>query len=227
MSYSDYFSKDYHEARNRFINMASNAGFEIQSHQAYNRDFLGPNNEDLIVDIATLGSHKPKHTVIISSGMHGIEGFFGSALQIAYLHSNGPSLRIRKNCRLILIHAINPFGFAWLRRGNKNNVDLNRNFIEDFNSLHVHSGYQESSRVYNELHFFLNPESRPPRFEPYTLKALGLIISRGMSIRRNISAPERPSRYALRKIIQLGLEEFQKTLPIGQYTHEKGVFRRE
>ena len=29
------------------------------------------------------------------------------------------------------IHALNPFGFAWLRRVNEDNVDLNRNF-QDF-----------------------------------------------------------------------------------------------
>jgi hypothetical protein len=30
---------------------------------------------------------------------------------------------------VILLHAVNPFGFAWQRRFNENNVDLNRNFL--------------------------------------------------------------------------------------------------
>ncbi len=224
MPYSDYFPNNYLEARIRFTTLASRAGFEIQSHKIYDNAIVGPNNEDLIVDIATLGSRDAKHTVIISSGMHGIEGFLGSALQTAYLDSNGSNIQIQKDCKLILIHAINPFGFAWFRRVNPNNVDLNRNFIENFNTLNTHTGYEESTRIYNEINFFLNPESPPARFEPYIMKALMLIISRGMSIRRSIAPSQRPSKYALRKIIQLGLEEFQNTLPVGQYTHEKGLF---
>jgi hypothetical protein len=30
---------------------------------------------------------------------------------------------------VVLIHAVNPFGFAWRRRFNEDNVDLNRNFL--------------------------------------------------------------------------------------------------
>jgi hypothetical protein len=42
----------------------------------------------------------------------------------------------------MLIHALNPFGFAWLRRVNEANVDLNRNF-QDFNkSLPSSAGYE-------------------------------------------------------------------------------------
>ena len=29
-----------------------------------------------------------------------------------------------------MIHALNPFGFAHLRRANEDNVDLNRNFVD-------------------------------------------------------------------------------------------------
>ena len=30
----------------------------------------------------------------------------------------------------MLVHAVNPWGFAWLRRVNEDNVDLNRNFLD-------------------------------------------------------------------------------------------------
>ena len=35
----------------------------------------------------------------------------------------------RANAAVVLIHAINPFGYAWHRRFNENNVDINRNFL--------------------------------------------------------------------------------------------------
>ena len=32
--------------------------------------------------------------------------------------------------RVVLLHAFNPYGFAWVRRVNEDNVDLNRNFVD-------------------------------------------------------------------------------------------------
>jgi hypothetical protein len=52
---------------------------------------------------------------------------------------------------LVLIHALNAFGFAWLRRVNEENVDLNRNFHDFTNPL-------PSSEAYEALHDWLIPE---------------------------------------------------------------------
>jgi hypothetical protein len=49
----------------------------------------------------------------------------------------------------LLVHAVNPHGFAWLRRVNEDNVDLNRNFI-DFAD-------PPSSAAYEPLHEWLVP----------------------------------------------------------------------
>jgi hypothetical protein len=39
-------------------------------------------------------------------------------------------VEIPTDLAVVLIHAINPYGFAWLRRVNEDNVDLNRNCID-------------------------------------------------------------------------------------------------
>jgi hypothetical protein len=57
-----------------------------------------------------------------------VEGFFGSAVQLAALDGLD-DWRLPANTTTILIHALNPFGFAWHRRFNEENVDLNRNFL--------------------------------------------------------------------------------------------------
>ncbi len=62
------------------------------------------------------------------SGTHGVEGFTGSALQHEWLErraADRPS-----DLRVVLVHALNPYGFAWVRRVNEDNVDLNRNFVD-------------------------------------------------------------------------------------------------
>lgn len=51
---------------------------------------------------------------------------------------------------VILIHAINPYGFSWLCRVNEDNVDVNRNF-QDF------SAPVPSSQAYEEIHELLVP----------------------------------------------------------------------
>lgn len=84
--------------------------------------------------------------IIHSSGTHGIEGYLGSAVQVRFLHelflhyeeklvSNqqptyipSPNDRVRK---ILLIHAVNPYGMRHHRRTNENNVDLNRNVLSE------------------------------------------------------------------------------------------------
>lgn len=68
----------------------------------------------------------PKRVLISISGTHGAEAFIGSLIQQRLLER----LSKRQGARLptvILIHNLNCFGSAWIRRGNHQNIDLNRN----------------------------------------------------------------------------------------------------
>jgi hypothetical protein len=156
--------------------------------------------------------------------MHGVEGFLGSAIQLAWLDIRAHTWSLPPDGAFILIHAINPFGFAWRRRCNESNVDLNRNFLDDRSFLASDRSYRESRLVYDSLNPFLNPASAPSRCEPYTLKAIRLILCKGLLARARLPANERPSYFGFRKVFALGLAELQKSLPVGQYEHEKGLF---
>lgn len=123
---TDYYSPDYFTARKRFVAAARRLGFELRSLPI---DAPSPTSEPLTIDVAVAGSQHPRAAVVVSSGMHGVEGFFGSAVQLAFLEQLSAKWRPRPGAALILIHALNPFGFAWRRRFNEENVDLNRNFL--------------------------------------------------------------------------------------------------
>ena len=56
-----------------------------------------------------------------------MEAFAGSAIQLLSLDEGLPDLP--EDAALILVHVVNPYGMAWLRRFNEENVDLNRNFL--------------------------------------------------------------------------------------------------
>lgn len=119
-----YYSTDYFEARERFLKAAARVGLR---HHALTIHAPSPRQEPLTIDVTIAGADKPRTALVLSSGVHGVEGLFGSAVQLAFLEHF--TYQLPAGAAVVLIHAVNPFGFAWLRRFNEDNVDLNRNFL--------------------------------------------------------------------------------------------------
>ncbi|MCU0545693.1 MAG: M14 family metallopeptidase [Oscillatoriaceae cyanobacterium Prado104] len=176
MSYSEAFSPNYITARERFRSASSSLGYQ---NSAYPIEQVSPTGEELTIDVAIGGSPYPRRTVVISSGLHGVEGFLGSAIQLALLEERQPIVALSSDIKVVLIHALNPYGFAWRRRWNENNVDLNRNF------LLPQEVFEGSPKDYPKFNSFLNPISPPSQFEPYIIQALWLILKYGMTTLRN------------------------------------------
>ena len=221
MALAEFFSPDYPCARARFIEAAERAGWRREAHDI---GFSGPGGKPLSIDTAFLGDPSPEAVVILSSGLHGIEGFFGSAVQLAFLEQRAATLTLPPNAAIILIHALNPFGFAWRRRWNENNVDLNRNFLTDYSFRDRDAGHEESHAAYSRLYSLLNPARPPSRIEPYAVKAVAAIFSQGWSERARLPSDQRPSPGAIGAILGLGLAQLRKTIPVGQYQYPEGLF---
>ena len=122
----DLFSPSYEVARRRFRDAARAAGTTVEQH----RVDTGEAGVDFTIDVATVGAREPSWAVVVSSGVHGVEGFFGSAIQLAWLSGQTAGEPPPGGGVVVLIHAVNPSGFARLRRTNEHNVDLNRNFLD-------------------------------------------------------------------------------------------------
>lgn len=165
--------------------ISARANFRELSRQLTDNQHIFPvfsSGEDLTIDVATLGDPQARHTVIISSGLHGVEGFVGSAVQVAFLDSLIRHEIKLCDCTVVLIHAINPYGFKHLRRVNEENVDLNRNFLADFNTKPAVTDYIK----FNSL---LNPHCVSGGFDLFTLKAYFYICRYGIaSLRQSIAA---------------------------------------
>ena len=135
-------SPDYPAARAAFIAAATAAGARQAS---YPHPLQGPAGEALSVDVAELGPADAEHVVLVTSATHGVEGYCGSALQTEWLTNH---LADRpEGVRVIHVHALNPFGMAWHRRVNEDNVDLNRNFPDWSQPLPANPGYEELADV--------------------------------------------------------------------------------
>ena len=137
MTASGYFSGDYVAARARFREAAEAAGARLGSH---GNPTPGPNGEALATDTAWLGPPDAERVLVTISATHGAEGFCGSGVQAGWFES-GLYREAPPGLALLQIHAINPYGFAWLRRVTEDNVDLNRNFIDHDAPYPVNQGY--------------------------------------------------------------------------------------
>lgn len=131
------FLTDYQQARQAFLSAAADADADIESVL---HPLLGPDGGELYVDVAWVGPRDAEAVVMLGSGTHGVEGICGSALQRAQLESSLSS-RLPAGVALFFVHAINPYGFAWHRRVNEDNVDLNRNFVDFDLPLRPNPGY--------------------------------------------------------------------------------------
>ena len=170
------YSPNYAAARRRFrdLSLAANARLE-----QYPINIEGREHGSLTIDVAIIGCPDPSWSVVLSSGIHGIEGFFGSALQCAWLEQFAASGFTPENGNIVLIHAVNPYGFDSLRRTNEHNVDLNRNFLMS------NEDYHGAPDGYETLNEFLNPSSPPSSFEPFRALVLWKLWRMGLPALKN------------------------------------------
>lgn len=161
-----YFSADYATARQRFRAAAHSAGAALH---ALPLDAKGPGGEALTIDIAWLGNPRPQRVLLHTSGLHGVEAFAGSAVQL-HLLERPPA--IPADSALLLVHVLNPYGMAWLRRSNENNVDLNRNFLKQGEA------WSGAPALYRDIDAVLNPASAPG-CDLFHLRAAWLALRHG------------------------------------------------
>lgn len=121
----DYFPADYRQARRNFIAACEKAG--VDSIARVHPNAKGPDGKPLFIDSAAIGPRHAKTALLLVAGTHGVEGYFGSGAFHGLLRQG---LAPPAGARIVLVHALNPFGFAWNRRVNEDNVDLNRNFVD-------------------------------------------------------------------------------------------------
>ncbi|KUP04009.1 hypothetical protein Q75_16980 [Bacillus coahuilensis p1.1.43] len=142
-------------------------------------------------------SESPQNLVIFTTGVHGIEGFVGSAMlnvfQTDYLTKLDPA-----TTGVIFVHAVNPWGMENERRFNENNVDLNRNFIKDWTTFNL-----ELNEAYADLATFFEKEEE-----------LGNVLLENVSFYSGVGYTALTS----------GAEKIEEALLSGQYTHPHGVY---
>ncbi|MEE3082664.1 MAG: DUF2817 domain-containing protein [Candidatus Thermoplasmatota archaeon] len=158
------FAKEYVSARQNFLDICEKMELNIESRSIPEK---GPHEEELTTDFVWFGPEDAGNLILHSSGVHGVEGYPGSAAQVWILEGlHTGEISLPDNTAFASIHIVNPWGMAWLRRVNEDNADLNRNFLPPDEE------YTGEPEHYAKLDAFLNPTVPQKGFEFYTLKAL-------------------------------------------------------
>jgi hypothetical protein len=192
-----YFKSTYEESRQSFIGLASKTDGELRTHKIAELSF-----ESLYLPPS---SGQKKRLLIITSGIHGIEGFTGSALQRFFMDKNFLGLK-DPGTGILIVHGINPHGLKNFRRVTANNVDLNRNFDTSPQLFGL------ENPGYEKLYEFLNPKHRYSRLAFYPA-AIRFIMKFGMDSLRNAILK---GQYQFPKGIFFGGKSFEPQVPIIQ-----------
>ena len=177
------FGTTYAEARAKFMRAAQARGLAVERHM--HPHAVGAEGEALSIDVAQWGSADATSLLVLLSGMHGVEGFAGSGCQVAVLQDDSvASALAQSRAAMLVVHAVNPYGFSHLRRVNEDNVDLNRNF-RDFSQA------PPPAPGYAAIHSIVVPATWPPSSENnaaigdyvtrHGVLALQAAVSRGQS----------------------------------------------
>lgn len=129
------FSDTYLEARQKFLTAAPRS-------KGYRCSVKGPSGEALFTDVAYFGRPDATKLLVLVSGTHGPEGYHGSAAQLLFLRAKFHE-ELPPSMAVLLVHALNCYGFAWDRRSTAEGCDLNRNFIDFSGPVPPNPEYEE------------------------------------------------------------------------------------
>ncbi len=150
----EYYQMSYAKCSQAFRTQAQTLSKARNGVETFSIPVKGREDTDLTIEGCYLPAPKINaKLLILSSGVHGIEGFVGSAVQCMFM---AEFLRTANfdDVGFLLLHGLNPWGFKNLRRVTENNVDLNRN-------CDVDPGLFETQNIgYEELIDFMNPQGK-------------------------------------------------------------------
>ena len=151
--YSESFLTSYDEVRAHLLSRIESLESDgiVVEHSTYAIDEA----DGLYIDnILIPSTDEQTNLIVLTTGVHGIEGYIGSVMLDVFFEDVFPTLD-RTDTGVLVVANVNPYGMKYMRRYNENNVDLNRNFIENWNDFDL-----SSNKEYPKVVSFLQPEGK-------------------------------------------------------------------
>jgi len=176
VDYMKYYSKTYEVSRNAFHQSVNDYKDDWDDVRIWDSEVV----ENHFIDFAQFNAPIKRNLLCLTSGLHGIEGYVGAAVMKYFVDQFRGSLSTQ-DTTICLVHAINPYGMAKYERNNENNVDLNRNFVRNWDKLIPNEAYLaardyfESTTVlgdpiFNKIDFFFTTLGQLIRIKPEPFK---------------------------------------------------------
>lgn len=195
-AYSEVFFDEYDEVRNHLFEIVDNLKNQEIAVEVYSHPI--DRDDELYIDNIYLPSQEEqKNLVVLTTGVHGIEGYIGSVMVDAFLQEVYPELD-RGNTSVLVIANVNPYGMKYHRRYNENNVDLNRNFILDWKTFDA-----TVNKDYPKVDKFLGPQ-----------KKMGNALWHEVGFYASM----------VKEVVTNGADSISNALLGGQYEYPKGVY---
>ena len=152
-SYSEYFFSTYEEVRENLKNRVGRLKADGVTVEV--SEYAIDESDGLYIDNIYLPAENEKtNLIVLTTAVHGMEGFIGSVMLDVFFEEIYPTLDTEKTGILVVAN-VNPYGMKYLRRYNENSVDLNRNFIIDWDNFDL-----SSNKDYPKVKEFLQPEGK-------------------------------------------------------------------
>lgn len=195
-NYKESFFTNYDEVRNNLqkrIFFLEKDGIKVE-----HTEFVVDEEDNLYIDNIYLPAKKEKtNLIVLTTGVHGIEGYIGSVMLDVFFEEIYPTLDTDKTGVQIIAN-VNPYGMRHMRRYNENNVDLNRNFIINWDEFD-----RSSNKDYPEVKEFLQPEGE-----------IGNALWHEVGFYLNLG----------KEAITKGADKVSDALLTGQYEYPQGVY---
>jgi len=192
-----YFQESYEDCRKNFLDKSNEIKKRYKDVQIAALGIESRLDPGLTIDYCYIPAQKKfNRLLIVTSAVHGVEGYVGSAVQQMLLNEFAKTTDLN-DLGVLFIHSINPYGFKYKRRVTENNVDLNRNSSVDYNLFH------SVNKEYLGLVSFLNQKQKV-----------------------NLTSFDHFFFHldAIWKIIEHSMTTMRQAVLQGQYQFEKGIY---
>lgn len=195
-AYSEYFFTEYEEVREHFLDSVQQ--MEEKGYAPQTESYAIDEAEGLYIDTVYVPSTaNAQNLIVLTTGVHGIEGYIGSVMLDVFWNEIYPGLN-EENTGVLVVANVNPYGMKYHRRYNENNVDLNRNFILDWDSFDM-----TVNKDYPLVYDFLGPEKKIGNAFWHELGFYGTLV---------------------KQILTNGVDTISNALTGGQYEYPEGVY---
>ena len=196
-NYSEVFYDEYDDVRAHLqetVTALKDAGHNVQL-SSYAID----ESDNLYIDsIYIPATEKQTNLIVITTGVHGIEGYIGSVMLDVFWEEIYSTEINKANTGVLVVANVNPYGMKYHRRYNENNVDLNRNFILDWSTFDT-----TVNKDYPKVDTFLGPQD-----------TMGNIVGHELSFYGSM----------IKELIEDGADTISNALLGGQYEYSEGVY---